>query len=132
MTKPRLRAHEWCGTTWDDPSEDRLHDLLADMNLRHCFVVVDRLDAPGPGDHYMQVHLNEDMSCLVEYRSGGPETHHRAVVTEPFGLGGCDIVAPVLQAWAFGRAGWREALPWVPWDAERDAPRADGAAGQAG
>lgn len=33
MTGPVLRARECCGRTWDDPSEETLHDLLADLNL---------------------------------------------------------------------------------------------------
>ncbi|MFG2409564.1 hypothetical protein ACGFR8_35595 [Streptomyces brevispora] len=38
MAKPVLRATEDGGRAVDDPTEDALHDLLADMNLRHRFV----------------------------------------------------------------------------------------------
>ncbi|MGP3927459.1 hypothetical protein [Streptomyces sp. 8N616] len=123
MTKPRLRAREWSGAVWDDPSEVQLHDLLADMNLLHRFVIVERLDVPDPSQHYMQVYLNDDKTSVIEYREGSADLHYRAVVSEPFAMGGCDIAASVLQGWAFEREGWRGALAWVPWDVEEERPR---------
>ncbi|MEW1721096.1 hypothetical protein [Streptomyces sp. NPDC093109] len=115
MTKPVLRATEWDGTSWDDPSEVQLHDLLADMNLRWRFVIVERLDLEPAGQHYMQVYLNDDLSYQVEYREGGPDRHFQAHVPREHELFSLEPVADVLQDWAFGRPGWREALPWVPW-----------------
>ncbi|WP_369200683.1 hypothetical protein [Streptomyces sp. PU-14G] len=113
---PALRATEWDGTVWDDPSEDQLHDLLADMNLRFRFVVVERPGREPAGHHYMQVHLNDDFSYRVEYREGGPEHHFQAHVPAQPEILRPEPVAGVLQAWAFDRPGWREALDWAPWD----------------
>lgn len=112
---PALRAIEWDGTSWDDPSEDQLHDLLADMSLTWRFVIVERLGQEPPGQHYMQVYLNDDLSYRVEYREGGPDRHFQTHA--PGGQGAFDVepVAKVLRDWAFGRPGWRAALPWVPW-----------------
>ncbi|MEU5833407.1 hypothetical protein ABZ820_06935 [Streptomyces diacarni] len=113
---PALRAIEWDGTTWDDPSEDQLHDLLADMNLRFRFVVVERPGKEPAGHHYMQVHLNDDFSYQVEYREGGPEHHFQAHVPAQPEMLRPQPVAGILQAWAFERPGWREALDWTPWN----------------
>lgn len=90
------------------------------MNPRHRFVIVERLDAEPEGHHYMQVYLNDDDSCDVEFREGGPDRHFRARVALSDDLfdPGHELVGRVLTGWAFGRPGWREALPWVPWTGE--------------
>jgi hypothetical protein len=115
MSTPVLHATEADGTSWDDPSEDQLHDLLADMSLNCRFVIVRRLDLEPADQHYMQVFLNDDLSYQVEYREGGPDSHFQAWVPRGHELFGLEPVAKVLQDWAFGRAGWRAALPWLPW-----------------
>lgn len=117
MRSPVLRATEADGTTWNDPSEEQLHDLLADMSLTWRYVVVVRLDLEPADQHYMQVHLNDDLSYQLEYREGGPERHFQAWAPRGHELFGVEPVARVLQDWACGRPGWREALPWVPWPA---------------
>ncbi|MFH8605782.1 hypothetical protein ACH4B8_39595 [Streptomyces flaveolus] len=114
MATPILRAIEWDGTSWDDPSDDRLHDLLADMSLTWRFVVVERLDLEPAGQHYMQVYLNDDLSYRVEYRDGGPDSHFHAHVPRTHEVLAVEPVAEVLQDWARGRPGWRGALPWAP------------------
>ncbi|MGQ4384809.1 hypothetical protein [Streptomyces sp. SAS_270] len=115
MTKPVLRAKTWSGDTFEDPSEEALFDLLSEMNLRHRFVIVDRLDRLPMDQHYIQVYLNDDMSCRVEYREGGADRHFQALVPGPFDMSGHEIVAGVLNDWAHDRPRWRQALPWVPW-----------------
>ncbi len=62
MAAPVLQAIEADGTTWDDPSEEQLHDVLADMSLTWRFVVVRRLDVEPADQHFMQVYLNDDLS----------------------------------------------------------------------
>ncbi|KOG63838.1 hypothetical protein ADK76_11245 [Streptomyces griseoflavus] len=114
MVTPVIRAETWDGTTVDAPSDEKLFDLLSEMNLRHRFVIVDRLDRGQPGQYYMQVYLNDDMSCQVEYRDGGPAQHFQAHVPGPFDHRGHEVVASVLTAWAADRPGWREALDWTP------------------
>lgn len=129
MTGPVLRAREWCGRTWDDPSEETLHALLADLNLAHRFVVVERLGRRPRGHHSMRVHLNDDLSYRVEYREGGADRHFWAHVPRP-----PEMLAPParrrdpggLGGGAAGRPGWRGALPRRPWSAEDDPDRAPG------
>lgn len=115
MVTPAVRAIEWSGQSWEDPSEDVLHDLLADMSLKYRFVIVERLDREPGGQHYMQVYLNDDLSYQVEYREGSADRHFQAHVPRQPDLIGVQPVAQVLADWAFDRPGWREALPWVPW-----------------
>jgi hypothetical protein len=115
MATPVLRVTEADGTPWDDPSEEQLHDLLADMSLTWRFVIARRLDLEPADQHYMQVYLNDDLSYQVEYREGGPDKHFQAWVPRVHEVFAVEPVAKVLQDWAFGRAGWRNALAWVAW-----------------
>jgi hypothetical protein len=108
-----LRATTAFGTSFDDPSEDDLFDLLSEMNLRGPFVIVERLDREPAGQHFMQVYLNRDESCQVEFRAGSEDRHYQASVPGPFEMAGHFVVARVLQDWAFDRPGWREALSWA-------------------
>ncbi|MEY7972291.1 hypothetical protein AB8O38_09850 [Saccharomonospora xinjiangensis] len=119
MATPVLQAMQADGTTWDDPSADQLHDLLADLNLTLRFVVVTRLDLEPVGQHYFQVWLDDDLSYQVEYREGAPERHFQARVPREHEVFAVEPVARVLQGWASERAGWREALPWVRWSPEQ-------------
>ncbi|MER5496382.1 MULTISPECIES: hypothetical protein [unclassified Streptomyces] len=123
MTTPVIRAVEADDTAWDDPSEDKLHDLLADMSLSHRFVVVNRLDAEPEGQHYMQVYLEDDLSYQVEYREGGPDRHFQAWMPRDRGDFSVEPVAKVVQDWAAGRPGWREAVVWLPWSPEESSAR---------
>ncbi len=115
MAAAALRAVDADGTTWDDPSEEQLHDLVASLSLACRFIVLRRLDSEPAGQHYMQVYLNDDFSCDVEYREGGADRHFQASVPHDDGAPAVEPVAEVLDAWAFGRLGWRDALSWVPW-----------------
>lgn len=117
MPRPVLRAIEWDGKTWDDPSEDVLGDLLENLSLRWRFMIVERLDREPGGQHYLQVYLNDDLSHQVEYREGGADRHFLAHVPRRPGAACCEQVRQVVAAWAFDRAGWRDALAWTPWPA---------------
>jgi hypothetical protein len=114
VTKPVARVIEWSGKSWDGPSEAALHALLADLDLAHRHLVVERLDLEPAGQHYMRVHLNDDLSHLVELREGGPERHFQALVPRQPDVIGVGPVAAVLADWAHDQPGWREALHWVP------------------
>lgn len=98
----------------DDPTEEALHDLLADMNLSHPFVIFERLDREPVDQHYMQVYLNDDLSYQVEYREGGADKHFQAHVPRLGDVIGPGPVVKVMIDWAHDRGGWREALPWAP------------------
>jgi hypothetical protein len=115
MAKPKLRAIEWDGKTWNDPSATRLHDLLADMNMRCRFVIVERLSVKPLGQHYMQVYLNDDYSYQIEFREGGPDRHFQALIAPRPELDRVEPVARILQDWAISGSMWRTALPWRPW-----------------
>jgi hypothetical protein len=106
-----------------DPFEDDLHDLVAEMNLRWSFLIVERPDLLPSGQHYMQVMIDphidwdEGHGYFVEYRDGGPDRHFRAAVRDdrPWGMvwsPAFEQVVKVLQDWAFQRNGWREAMSW--------------------
>ncbi|MEE1820181.1 hypothetical protein PUR59_34865 [Streptomyces sp. SP18ES09] len=115
MATPVLQAVEAGGATWDDPSEDQLHDLLADMSLGSRFVVVRRLDLEPADQHYMQVYLQDDLSYQVEYRAGGPDQHFQTWIPRTHGMFAVEPVAELLQGWARERPGWRDGASWVPW-----------------
>jgi hypothetical protein len=109
-----LRAIEDDGRVVDDPTEEVLHDLLADMNLYHRFVILSRLDLEPVDQHYMQVYLNDDMSYQVEYREGSADKHFQAHVPRPHEIIGPEPIAKVMMDWAHDRQGWREAMAWLP------------------
>src|SRR5262245_20585721 len=122
-TVSSLRAIEADGRVHDNPSAVNLHDLLADMNFRYPFVIVERPDLLPSGQHYMQVHMDleidpdEGRGYFVEYRDGAPDRHFRAFVRDDHPWGSAcspafEQVVKVLQDWAFQRNGWREAMSW--------------------
>jgi hypothetical protein len=122
-TASPLRAIAADGRVIDNPSAVDLHDLFADMNFAHPFVIVERPDLLPSGQHYMQVHMDlkidpdEGRGYLVEYRDGGPDRHFRAAVRDDAPWDrvwspAFEQVVKVLQDWAFQRAGWREAMSW--------------------
>lgn len=105
----------------DDPSEEQLHDLLADMNLSCNIVIVERLGSnPVACDDFIQVMLNSDPnygSYLVEYREGGPAAHFQTIVLRDSDWdsildSGFEQVVRVVCDWAAGNHSWRSALPW--------------------
>ncbi|GAA2974579.1 hypothetical protein GCM10010446_68530 [Streptomyces enissocaesilis] len=110
-----LQAVEADGATWDGPSEDQLHDVLADMNLACRFVIVRRLDSEPADQHYLQVFLHDDLSYQVEYREGGPARHFQTCVPRGQGVFTVEPASEVLQGWACRRSGWHEAHSWAPW-----------------
>ncbi|MFG2022938.1 hypothetical protein [Streptomyces sp. NPDC048825] len=114
MANPWLRAIEAGGRTVDNPTEEELHDLLADMNLRPRFVILGRLGLEPANQHYMQAYLNDDMSYQVEYREGSADKHYQAHVPKPPDMIGPEPIAKLMVDWAHDRQGWREVLKWVP------------------
>lgn len=115
MSEPVLRAKAWSGESYDDPTDEALSTLLREMNLRHRFVIVDRLDRMPADAHFMQLYLHDDMSCQVEFREGGPDQHFQTRVAGPFDTLGQATVGGVLKGWARDLPGWRESLTWLPW-----------------
>lgn len=118
-----LRVTTANGPVLDNPSAVDLHDMLAAMNFRYPFVIVERTDLAPPGEHYIQVHMDLDIDpdegrgYFVEYRDGGPDRHFRAVARDnaPWGSAwspAFERVVKVVQDWAFQRHGWREAMSW--------------------
>jgi hypothetical protein len=94
------------GVTWDDPSEDLLFELLADLEHRvEQFFVVRRV---GHDDVYMQILMQEDHSYLLEYRDGDASSHFGAISTDK------RLVHEVLVKWAFLSSDFRSTLDWTP------------------
>lgn len=110
--RKRIQAKTFKGDIWENPDDDKLYDLLSEMSPTH-FVIVDSLEEMDKyGYYYMQVYLNDDMSCLIEYREGGSDTHYQALVPAPFEFSGHDTVAKVLHDWVRDGESWRTILPW--------------------
>lgn len=112
--EPVIRAVEAGGNAVDDPTYVEVHDLLADMNLSHPYVIVERRDREPAGHHYMQVYLNDDLSYQVEYREGREELHFQAHVPSQGPVIGPEPVAKVIDDWMRDGVAWRTALPWTP------------------
>ncbi|MFI1159097.1 hypothetical protein [Streptomyces sioyaensis] len=100
------------GTVHERPAAETLYDLLSELNLTLPFLVVERADGRDPEQHYIQAHLAEDGSCLVEYRDGGPDQHFRTVVAPPYDMKGHDEVAALVTSWARDDGEWRRRGHW--------------------
>jgi hypothetical protein len=111
MQLPRLRVTEANGDSWDDPEDDKIFDLVRDLGPDNRFLIVERHDRPSLWQHYMQVYLNDDSTFALEFRDGGPQAHYRAEV----GADARDLPAAIIVQWASDQTGWRDALPWKPW-----------------
>ncbi len=92
---PMLRAVLDSGVTWDDPSEDLLYELLADVDRgEEQYVIVERtLDEAG--QTYAQVVKDDRTGWIVERREGGPEAHFSVSVP------GLVEAHHILTSWAF-------------------------------
>jgi hypothetical protein len=66
---PILRASNEAGDTCDDPSEDLLFELLAELGEGNSFLVVDRLE-PGRTEDFIQAVIDANGSFVLEYREG--------------------------------------------------------------
>lgn len=105
---PVLRALMESGKTWDDPSEDLIFELLADVDRgEEQFIVLERTSDPS-GQTYAQSIRDEDGSYLVERRDGGPEAHFRLTSLT------MREAHAVLSAWAFEMPGWASNCDWRP------------------
>jgi hypothetical protein len=95
-----------------DPSAELIFNFLSELNMRFSYLVVERLDAPND-QYYMQVNLNEDDSCLLEYRLGCADAHFQTTITGPFAFRGHQHIARVVTAWITGQDElWKNGLPW--------------------
>jgi hypothetical protein len=80
MAEPILRATDSSGETYDDPSEDALYMLMADLRAPGSSFRVERLTA-GREDEWATVTLNDsgdygfDSSAHVQYVSSLREIH---------------------------------------------------------
>ena len=103
---PTLRAVTESGVTWDDPSEDLLFEVLADLEHDvEKFFVVHRVEHD---DVYMQILMQEDRTYLLEYRDGDASSHFGAVSADK------RLVHEVLVNWAFLSPDFRNTLDWTP------------------
>ncbi len=102
---PLLRAQVESGSTWDDPSDERLYELLRDIERgREQFLVVDRTVDPS-GQTYAQA-IRSDGQWLLERRDGSADQHYSATFDD------LSAIHAALKAWAFELPGWQNAAPW--------------------
>ena len=82
MTSPILRAQLEHGDSYDDPSEDALFEILADIDAGEAlWVIVERLDDPNR-QTYAQALCDKDGTYLVERRLGTEATHEATRVPD--------------------------------------------------
>lgn len=95
-----------------DPSAEQIFDFLSELNMTFSYLIIERLDARND-QYYMQVNLNEDDSCLLEYRSGCADAHFQTTITGPFAYRNHKQLASVMTAWVTGQyEAWKNGLPW--------------------
>lgn len=104
---PILRASNEAGETYDDPSEDLLFELLADLGEGNSFLIVDRLE-PGRTTDFMQAVVDANGNFVLEYREGPKENHYATTVEEMRSL------HAVMTKWAFDLPGWKDDFVWTP------------------
>jgi hypothetical protein len=114
MVTPVLRVITASGESYDEPSWETLADVLSEMNTHFRFVILERLDREPADQHYMQVYMNDDYSCQVEYREGSADRHYQAHVPAPPEVERYQAIATVMDDWGHDRPGWRNALDWEP------------------
>ena len=106
MSAPLLRAVSESGETHDDPTEDQLLGLLADVEQGHQgFLIVERTD-DASGHTYAQTARLDDGTYTVEYRDGSADRHFATQVLDVAG------VHELLTGWAFERGGWHDGRQW--------------------
>jgi hypothetical protein len=105
---PTLRARTEAGQLWDDPSEDLLFELLADIeDGEGSFLIVERTADPT-SQTYAQALRRDDGSYIVEYRDGSADRHYGTVVVD------MRAAHKLLTGWAFQISGWRQDTQWTP------------------
>ena len=117
---PRLRARPSDGPVVDEPSVDRLAELMCGLTGEHgSFLVLERLDRFND-EHYMQLYRDslgdhapgpepvDDMgSVVLEVRQGSADRH---LVSPPVAFRDAHRI---LCDWAFDQADWRSATDWT-------------------
>ena len=106
--RPILRAIPEAGRTWEDPSEDLLFMLLADVEAGEgTFLIVERTTDPT-GHTYAQALRRGDGSYIVEHREGDAEHHYGTVAPD------MRSAHRLLTGWAFKLPGWKDRATWSP------------------
>lgn len=103
-----LRAETAYGRSYDAPDKALLLRLLGALGPGNQFLVIDRVDAPGPG-YYMQIYREVDGTYVVEYREGSAERHFETVVSD------LPSAVAVLTGWAAADPAWHEGREWRQW-----------------
>jgi hypothetical protein len=91
--QPALRARTSQGEVYDDPSEDLLFELLADLSAESDYLIVER-PADTSGQTYAQV-MRTTAGYLLERRDGSEDTHAHAISDD------MRAVHEDLTTWAF-------------------------------
>ncbi|MER0243590.1 hypothetical protein AAHZ94_16530 [Streptomyces sp. HSW2009] len=110
MNDPALRARVESGAEHDDPSDERVRELLTALaGFAEEFLVITRTADPE-GQTYLQVAHSEapPWNFVVEYRDGGPDRHFQAFTDQ------VDVLHRTVTGWMSQRPGWRDLLEWQP------------------
>jgi hypothetical protein len=106
--QPILRALNEAGETYDDPSEDLLFELLADLREGNSFLIIERVESGrGLDNYYMQTVIGGSGRFALEYREGPKESHYRTDVDS------MRTVHAAVTKWAFDVPGWKDGLAWT-------------------
>ncbi|KAI8581683.1 hypothetical protein K450DRAFT_230699 [Umbelopsis ramanniana AG] len=112
LSTSHIRLTTAAGEVVYDPSAEQIFDYLSELNMRFSYLVVERLDEAND-QYYMLVNLNDDDSCLLEYKFGSADAHFQTTITGPFAFCGHQNVAMVVTAWATGKDElWKNTIPW--------------------
>ena len=101
-----LRATNEAGQTYDDPSSERLFDLISVLDDDNTFVIVDRLSDPSGNSYAQTMRSIIDGTYLVEYQDGSLDEHYSCDGVD------CTTAHGFISGWAFDVPGWREQVSW--------------------
>ncbi|MFI5713575.1 hypothetical protein [Kribbella sp. NPDC051620] len=110
MPEPVLRALGEDGSSYDDPSEDLLFDLVGQVGDGELeFLIVERTTDPN-GLTYVQTKLGEHGDWLVERQEGSIHRHYETVAQDSHDA------HRMVVGWAFEIPGWDLGLSWARHD----------------
>jgi hypothetical protein len=103
----RLQAVDALDHRFASPSEELLLQIVSGLTAKdNYFVMLQRVPDGSKDGTYIQTAVLADGRFTVEYQDGDVQHHYYAEVDS------ARRAHEVLAAWACGRPGWREMLPW--------------------
>ncbi|MEV8374900.1 hypothetical protein AB0P21_19340 [Kribbella sp. NPDC056861] len=110
MASPVLRATGEDGSTYDDPSENLLFDLVGEIDDGELeFLIVEKTADPT-GLTYVQTTRNKQGDWFVERQEGSVDRHYETVAQDRYDA------HRMLVGWAFEVPDWDRGLQWTHHD----------------